>query len=345
MKRKIKYGKVAIVVAITVLIWVWADLALDEEYTVPTVVTISVVQSNPDFWVSFDEKTSVSLQELILKGPASKIAELERELKEEGSTSLKFSWYPEKEAMDGSEYNLDVLNFLRQSSQIKQRGFTVESCEPRSIALSVEKLFQKSLKVRCVDEDDIPIKGATIQPTQVDMLVPERWGGEKLIAIVSLTRSEIDQARLSAIEKTPYIKLAVGQTRDVPTTVKITTPPEEELLKEDTIKTPALGFTLSANLQGKYEVKVDNLPDVIGPIRIRATPEAKRAYENMRYQVILEIYDSDKDTKSTEPLRRELIYNFPDDYIGKGEIEINQQPIVARFKLVPLAPTEAGAGR
>jgi hypothetical protein len=59
----------------------------------------------------------------------------------------------------------------------------------------------------------------------------------------------------------------------------------------------------------------------------------------MPYQVILEI--DDEDAKSTEPLRRELIYNFPDEYIRRDEIRLNQQPVTARFELIPLTSTEA----
>jgi hypothetical protein len=57
----------------------------------------------------------------------------------------------------------------------------------------------------------------------------------------------------------------------------------------------------------------------------------------MHYQVILEVNDSDKDAKSAEPLRRELIYNFPPEYVRKDEIVLNQQPAVARFNLVPVS--------
>jgi hypothetical protein len=81
---------------------------------------------------------------------------------------------------------------------------------------------------------------------------------------------------------------------------------------------------------------VENLPEVIGGITIRATSEAKRAYEEMRYQVILEIYD--EDAMSTEPLKRKLIYNFPAKYVRKGEIELKNpdQPAEAKFKLIRL---------
>jgi hypothetical protein len=94
---------------------------------------------------------------------------------------------------------------------------------------------------------------------------------------------------------------------------------------------------MSPNLQGKYKIEVINLNEVIRSISIKAAPEAKQAYDKMRYQVILEIDDSDIQVKSAEPLRKELIYNFPPEYVRKNEIMLNQQPAVARFNLEPVS--------
>ncbi|MHC4362893.1 MAG: hypothetical protein ACYSTZ_08705 [Planctomycetota bacterium] len=58
----------------------------------------------------------------------------------------------------------------------------------------------------------------------------------------------------------------------------------------------------------------------------------------MRWQVILEIEDDD--LKLPEPTRL-LEYNFPEEYLRRNEIELIQPPVEARFKLVPLASTEA----
>jgi hypothetical protein len=51
--KKIKFGKIAIVVFLTVLIWVWADLARDEQLPLPDVVVEVAKSSNPELWVSF----------------------------------------------------------------------------------------------------------------------------------------------------------------------------------------------------------------------------------------------------------------------------------------------------
>jgi hypothetical protein len=98
-----------------------------------------------------------------------------------------------------------------------------------------------------------------------------------------------------------------------------------------------MGFSLSANLEGKYKVELVNPDAVMGTVAIRATPDAKRAYDNMRYQVILETDDSDKD-KGSEEIRRDLIYNFPPEFVRRDEIMLNQAPVQARFRLVPVTP-------
>jgi len=339
MARKIKYGKIALAMSLTALIWVWADLALDEEYAI-THTTISIASSvNPALWASFgNDEPSASIDKIVLKGPASRVADVKRK-KEEGKLAIEFFLDPEGEKAMTTSGELDVLTFLRQSDQIRQLGLKVESCQPQTITVNIVELVKKSLTVKCIDEGRNLIKDTVIEPAKVDMFVPQDWQGEALMAKVSLTRSEIGQARLSPVEKLPYIELTAGRIRKVPMTVKITTPMEEDRLSDYNITAPALGFTFSPALQGKYKVEVDNLPELIRAITVRATPEAKSAYDNRRYQVILEI--DDEDAKSTEPLRRELIYNFPAEYVRKDEIELKQQPITARFKLIPISDQTA----
>jgi hypothetical protein len=342
MVKKVNYGKILVVVFITVLIWVWADLALDEVFSVSS-VNISAKSTNPGLWVSFGDKSSAFIDKMVLKGPASRITDVKRKLKE-GSLVLEFFLDPGQTETIASpgEYTLPLLTFLRQSDQIKKLGLTVESCEPQTLSVKVVGLVKKPLTIRCIDETQNTIKAAAVEPKQLEMFVPEDWSGEKLIANVQLTRREIDQARLSAVEKTPFIEPAAGQIRELQMTVKITMPPEEDLLADYTITTARLRFSLSPNIQGKYKVVVDNLDEVIRTITIRATADAKRAYEKMPYQVTLEI--DDEDAASTEPLRRNLIYNFPDEYLRKDDIRLNQQPVTARFKLIPLPPAETPPG-
>ncbi len=342
MTDKIKFGKVSAIIFLTILIWVWADLALDEQIPVSN-VTISVAKSaSPSFWVSFDDEPSVSIEKIVLKGPASRAAEVKRKLND-GSLVFEFFLDAGLEGMvsPGLHY-LNLPNFLKKSDQIRQLGLTVESCQPEALPVRVVELVKKPLAVKCVDETQNLLQTAAIEPAQVDMFVPQDWSGEKLIAKVVLSRREIDQAKLLAVEKIPYIELATGQIREAAAPVKISITPGQDTLADYTITTATLGLSLSTNLQGNYKVVITNLDEVIRAITIRASPEAKRAYEKMPYQVILEIRD--EDAKSTEPLRRELIYNFPDEYLRKDEIRLNQQPVVARFNLIPTPAPEQTTG-
>ncbi|MGA1980196.1 MAG: hypothetical protein ABSG99_06510 [Sedimentisphaerales bacterium] len=343
MVKKVNYGKILAVVFITVLIWVWADLAVDETLSVSKVNITVAKFTNPNLWVSFGGESSASIDKIVLKGPASKITDVKRKLND-GSLVLEFFLDPEQtEAVSSpGEHTLNVTTFLRQSDQIKKLGLTVESCKPETLSVNVVRLAKKLLTIKCIDETQNVIKVATIEPKQLDAFVPEDWSGEKLAANVQLNRREIDQARLSAVEKTPFIELAPRQIRELQRPVKITMPPGEDLLADYTITTARLRFSLSPNIQGKYKVVVDNLDEVMRTITIRATADAKQAYEKMPCQVILEI--DDEDAGSTEPLRKELIYNFPHEYLRRDEIRLNQQPVIARFKLIPLPPAETPTG-
>lgn len=335
MARKVKYGKIAIVIFITVLIWVWADLAQDDTFTVPH-ATISLAKTiDPGLWVSFDEVSSVTVGDIVLKGPAAKIADVERE-HNEGSLNFAFVFDPaQEEAMTApGKHSLDVINFLRKSAKIRERGLTVESCNPKSVPVNVVKLVQKSLKVRCTDDDGIAIKDAIIEQGQVEMFVPKDWEGEKLIAIIRLTTGEIEQARQGPFEARPYILLAPDQIREAPESVKITLPPQEEKLQGYNITAAIIGYVFSPVLQGKYSVDLLN-PQDMAVVRIKATAAAEGEYKSQPFQILLYIHDGDE--KQEGELTRKVVYDLPEEFVRKDEIVLNQQPVTARFKLIPLA--------
>lgn len=335
MIEKIKYKKIAVVIFLTLLIWVWADLALDERLTISN-TRINIAKSvNPRIWVSFDSEQFVMVDEFVLKGPASKI-NYARRAKSDGTLNFDFTFDADQANMiDSGIHRQNTLDFLRESYQVKRLGLMVESCDPAIITVNVVELVPKSLTVQCIDTGDILRNAQSIEPSEVDMYVPESWGREST-ALVKLTDVEIRQARTSAIEKTPYILLPDGQIRQAPVSVKVSMPPEEDPLSNVKITNAKLGIcmSMSPNMQGKYMVsEISNLSDIIGSIAIKATPQAEEAYKNMRYQVILEIDDSDADG---EEKRREVIYNFPERYIREGQIQLGQPAETAQFKLVPL---------
>jgi len=357
MAKKVNYGKVLVTIFLTCLIWVWADLAEDETLTLSNAAVTIAQSSGSNLWVSFDENSSVLIDNVVLKGSVSRIAEFGRKMKED-SAVFEFILDPQQAITQADEdtFNIDVADMVRQNEQVRHYGLTVELCEPAMVTVNVVELVKKSLTVKCFDENGNEIKTKAIVPAQVEMFVPQDWDGEKLVAEAVLSPLEESQARASVI-KIPFIELGderreaplpvkittsieLGdERREAPLPVKITTSGQEDRLSDYTITMVTMKFSTSSVLQG-YEVQVSNLDQVIGPIAIRATAEAKRAFENQPYQVRLEIDDAD--AASTEEIRREIVYNFPEEFVRRDEIRLsqNQQPVEARFKLIALEPAE-----
>jgi len=328
--RSLKYGKIAIVLFLTALIWVWADLELDETPPErPAVIEVDE-SSSETVWVSFRQKPSADIK-VTLTGPHSAFVALDRPLRSAGRR-LTFVFDAEQERMsEPGGHSLEMLAFLQKDKALKDLGLKVKSCVPEFIDVNVVALTKKSLPVECFREDGQSVEAESIEPSTVEMFVPE---GTRT-ARVRLSDVEIEQARSVAKEKTPYIVLAEGLIKYAGAPVRIMIPPATDPLSEETITAPKLGMALSANLQGKYSVEVTNLNEVIGPIQVRSTATAKQAYESMRYQMILEI--DDEDVKQAEP-RRQVKYNFPEDFVRADQIKINQPPVQARFKLKPISP-------
>jgi hypothetical protein len=335
--KKIKLGKIAIIIFLTALIWVWADLAQEREFSIPT-VTIRVAGSiNPTLLATFKDEqgasgSSVSVYNVELRGPASKIAEVER-MRNKGTLEREFFVDPEGERMtQPGEHRLNVLSFLKQNKQIKDLGLTVEACEPQNLTIDVRQLVKMNLAVRCFDENGLLRQEASIDPPEVEAFVP---GEQTATAKVRLTPSELERARGSPIQKTPYVELPGGQQRDVSTKVKVTMPSAEDVLSEQTIGSPKLGIELSLNLQGKYRVEVKNLSEVLRPFTLRATREAKQAYEQEPFQMTLHILDGDEQVQTEQ--KRDVVYTLPWRFVQSGEIVPPQPPAQVSFRLTPIS--------
>jgi hypothetical protein len=331
IKEKLKPGKITAVVFLTVLIWVWADLTLDE--LMPVSAAISVANTNPKLWITFENGLTESIDEIILKGPAARLAELRRKLKRTGALRFEFDTLEARAEKTDEPYRLELLPLIQKDKQIKQHGLKVEFCKPETLLVKTVALTKRNLRVECFDEDHTPVT-ATVVPPKVEMTIPEDSGVP--YAEVLLTPMEIEQARTSPVYKTPFIRVSADQTLPAETRVAIQTP--RTLLKDDAISSPRVFYAISPTLQGKYTVKVINETDVLGAIEIQATSEAKQAYMNMPYHAILAIYDEDVGTEPAEKTRA-LTYNLPPNYRRKGEIKLKRAPVEARFRLIPLKTT------
>ncbi|MBN2314987.1 MAG: hypothetical protein JXM79_13730 [Sedimentisphaerales bacterium] len=338
MLAKVKISKIAVVLFLTILIWVWTDLALDETYDVSG-ATIILTESDPRLWISFNGERTIDVNTIWLKGPASKITNIKRKI-ENHSLSLLFPLDAEKEGLVDSGEPLTVQNLIQKSAQLQDSGLVVESCVPETIDLSVVKLIEKPLAVECYEENGALLGVESIvEPSAVNILVPpENWPpdnwtpGDK--AKVVLTRSEVEKAKKTPVQKKAYIQLADGQTRLSNTPVTIRIPPEEQRLKSFDI-TATIGFCFSDNMMG-FKVELLNQSAVIGePIKIRATSEAKARYEAQEeFKMILYIYDRDE---GQEAQSREVHYTFRLEDVRNGDIVLDQTPVTARFRLIPLS--------
>jgi hypothetical protein len=345
--KKIKPGKVAIVVFLTALIWVWADLALDERMTLTDVVVEVTKSSNPALWVCFvgerdeqDLQTSVPLDSVVLKGPASRVAEVKR-LKNRGKLDLGLFLTPEQEGITKADVRaLNVLDFLKGSTEFRQLGLTVESCEPKRLTLRVQELVKMSVAVECAGLNP-SVQVLSIQPETVEAYVPKEEVGVRK-ATVRLTPEEQNRAKNVAVEKTPYLELVPGQRRDVLGKVKITLAPAQNVLDSFRVSA-AVGLCFNQNMQGKYRVVLENDPTELAAVMIRATPAAQQAYAQAPYQLILYIQDSDRQV-TEQPIQRAVVFNFPDEAVQRDEIKADQAAPVARFTLRPIVEANVESG-
>jgi len=216
MTGKIKYGKILVVAFLTILLWVWADLELDEQLPDKPAVVVIDQSVNPKLWVSFGAESSTEADiKVTLSGPHAAIAALNRKLKEGEKIGFDFDAAQEK-MEEPDSYPLNLLPFLQKDRAIKRLGLKVKSCEPDKITVKVERLVEKKLAVRCVD-GTMTIK-ANVVPAKVNAFVPEDWVGS---ATVQLAQFEIDQAMSAPVFKRPYVELVSGQVRPLDETVKI----------------------------------------------------------------------------------------------------------------------------
>jgi hypothetical protein len=337
--QNVKIKKVAAVILMTLLIWVWADLALDDSFPLSS-ATITISNSRDNLWVSFSEKRSIQVENIKLKGPAARISELKQRIYDNKLSRDFFIDAEQQELTTPGNKKLKVVDFLKTGLWVKEMGLTVESCEPEVVDVNVVLLVPKDLVVQCFDESGNLRKPASLEPQKIRMNVPEDWSGDKLIARVDLLNSEIERAQSSSITKKPYVILSQGQHKDAPSTVKIKMPSQGGGLSDYSIATPSLTYAMSRNMFGKYDVEIIDLPELLNkPINIKATADAKQAYESQtnRALMTLHILDSDADKISDEKTHK-VIYNFPEEFVRKGEIMLNQEAATVRFRLKPAAP-------
>jgi len=334
--------KLAATAFLTLLIWTWAYLALEQEIVESGTLNISPAMSQ-NILVSFDREVPIRLK-LSIKGPASKIAEFRRRLladdNDQDKERLDFFYNAEMQGQaEASSYPLDVLRFLKNDTRLKRLGLTVESCDIETIEVTVEELEERELPVQCLDENGSVLAHSMIEPARVQMFVRRDWGSEQSKAKVTLAPLRIEQARKEAIIEKPYVELVPGKRKYADIRVEIKLPSTVELL-QDRILQPTIGFLLSKNLQGKFDIELLNENDLTSATKIKASDDAWSAYDKRTsYQVLVEARDGDENIEGE--ISRQLIYNFPLEYVQKQQIRLNEPLREARFRLKPLAAQPA----
>jgi hypothetical protein len=339
MRKKLNAGKVSVTVFLTLLIWVWADLAQDERLDLSNFVTVTAAKSSdPNLWVALEGdnstlRVSLTIDRVVLKGPASRVSEVVRK-KNRGKLDLNLFLVPEQMGLTETTRTLDILSFLKQTNEIRQLGLTVETCEPRMITVQVSQLKIEPMPVECVDDSGNQIIVEAIEPSRVKVRVPPEGA---TAAKVRLTAEEQRLARDTPVQKTPYIELADGQRRDALQPVKVKLPAAENALRQYPVSA-TLGLCMSQNLQGKYRVELRENP-MADLVLIRATAAAHQEYDKTAFHMLLYIEDSDK--PGPDYTTREVVFNFPPEYVQRGEIKLDQAVPKVQFRLVAIPPEPA----
>ncbi|MEJ2647362.1 MAG: hypothetical protein P8016_02990 [Sedimentisphaerales bacterium] len=335
MIKKIKFSKLALVLFLTVLIWVWANRALDETYSIYN-ATIVMGRTRPNLWVSFPQGTVIDINEIDVTGPTSRINSIEQIITNDPK-KLEFPLIPEQFGIDkAGPQTLDVLEIIKKSNWIQKTGLTVVSCDPCEVVVSAVALTRQELNVQCYDKDGLPKELENAQT--VSMLVPPDWRDP---ARVELSSDEVQRAVKQPISKTPFIILPNGQRIDADKAVEIKLSPQEDMLPKK-VENATVVYSFSENsLNRQYKIDVENMSEILN-IEVFATPAAKDAYESQWSQVELEIHDDDVDTtRKDEFVRREVNYKLPEEFVRLNQIKLARPKATAQFTVTPLPPAES----
>lgn len=338
-----KIKKLIVVAFLTLLIWAYAYLSLED--VVPRTGTLFIQCSRPDLLVTFVDASEPIRLDLMLKGQASDVAEFKKRWHLPAGNpqkeSLDFYYDPVDEGLTTpGTHTVNVLEFLHESEKLRLLGLTVESCNVETVEIRVQKLVDKDLIVQCRDTRGQVITHETIDPAQVRMNVLETYAGP---AIVTLTDYQIAQARRTAQRVKPYITL--GSRRiEANEYVNVSLPPAEQALKVRPFQPSRIGVLISPDLQGRFAVRLLNADELRTSTSLKATDAAMEAYDKQFFHVYVVVRDEDISADPQEGVSRPVVYNFPPDFVAKDEIQLNQDPRVARFRLVPLTAGASGSG-
>ncbi len=337
-----KIKKLLLIILLTVLIWVWADISGEVELNdqVASIVVSNAISR--DLWVGLETRPGLEPRNssvpitINIKGSRAKVEEFKRQW-----LPLEVAFTPEitqDNELVNTVMSVPIIDYVRNDPTILKLGLEVTSVTPKAINVRVEKLVKKQLKVVCVDADTNLIDQAKTTPAIIEMLVKDIWAGDKLRAYVKLTSAQIEEARKSSIKLKPYVELDPRRFRYAQETVSIKIPPVAQQKSRDAISGPIIGFVFNVEMLNKYKIEIVDAPKVI---EYRATAQASAAFKAQRYHMLLDILPGDEASGANgqgKLITRSLRYNFSKDDIRSDQIDATKisAPTIS-FRLIPIA--------
>jgi hypothetical protein len=346
MIQRAKIQKIIAVVFLTVLIWVWSDLALDETDKLSQIPVVMGNSVDPNLLVSFVDEAGrltdhIVIDTVNIKGPAVRVEQIKAQ-ERTNSSDLSLLLEPDKwdltEPMDATPWPL--VNFVRRSPAIINRGLSIDNCSPRTVSIQVIKLARRILPVQCVNPYGSPIP-ASVTPASISMYVPEAWTGDNLVAYVELGAADLNRAQGEVpIDATPFVDIN-GRIKTARQSVKVRLSEEVTKLKPQVIDRPKFCLVVDPIVQRDYRIVISREVEVLRSIRFKGTDEAKWAYQNEPYHV--ELVVERKDGPQTGQQSKTLAYRFPREYVERNQIKPADSPLATiDFELVPRNASEAG---
>ncbi len=341
MTEPMKIKKILAVVFLTVLIWVWSDLALDDTDDLTQIPIEMGGSSDPALLVSFVDDVGqlterITINTVKLKGPAVRIGEIKR-LERSNLLELHLALSPDQEGfIEPGETTTRLTSIVKENPVIRGLGLSVESCVPSTASIRIMRLTRKLLPVRCRDETGtmIPDGQVMVTPATVNMHVPE----ECLAAYVTLSEDDLNRARGDTpIDKIPFVDID-GRKKVAKQSVEVRLSEQAPQLERQLIAGPKFCLVVDPVIQQEYEVRISNVQDtVLSSIYFKGTDEAKRAYQNEPYHVELVV-----DNRKPGQQAKFLQYRFPREFVEKNQIKPWDRPLnKIDFELVPRKTSSA----
>ncbi len=335
MMERFKIKKILAVVFLTVLIWVWSDLALDGTDKLSQIPVVLGNSSDPNLLVSFVDDAGQLTDRIVIdtvdiKGPAVRVEQI-KALERINDPDLLLVLEPDNweltEPMEAPAWPL--VNFVKRSPFIDNRGLSVDDCAPRTASIRVMRLAKRTLVVQCVDHNRSTVS-AQVTPPTIQMYVPEAWTEDRLVADVELSTADLNRAQSDIpIDETPFVDIN-GRIRRAKQSVEVRISEAGPKLQIQSIK-PKFCVVVDPIVQRDYRIEISDVIKALRSIDFKGTDEAKLAYQNEPYHVELVVVD-----RKTGPQFQTLQYRFPREYVEKNQIKPADSPLATiDFELVP----------